>query len=139
LLDRPLVKVFVVFHRSEDKREQGLGNRFEGRPSPYPITPRERGAQREGVFFGEDDNPLYRDLLVSQCRKHARRGLVPIAHAQPPSSHSRSRPRGGARARARRGAPREIGKRRSEVVTPAKAGVQRRRHRLLENQLFSVS
>jgi len=41
--------------------------------------------------------------------------------------------------RARRGAPGEIGKRRLEVVTPAKAGVQRRRHRLLENQLFSVS
>jgi hypothetical protein len=38
-----------------------------------------------------------------------------------------------------RSAPGEIGKRRLEVVTPAKAGVQRRRHRLLENQLFSVS
>jgi len=35
--------------------------------------------------------------------------------------------------------PEEIGKRRMKVVTPAKAGVQSRRRRLLENQSFSVS
>jgi hypothetical protein len=45
----------------------------------------------------------------------------------------------GARARARTrraGRDREV---RFQLVTPAKAGVQRWRHRLLENQLFSVS
>ena len=26
---------------------------------------------RERVFFGEDDDALYRDLLASQCRKHS--------------------------------------------------------------------
>ncbi|HKN28451.1 MAG TPA: hypothetical protein VJY34_11430 [Roseiarcus sp.] len=38
----------------------------------------QRGARRERVFFGEDDDALYRDLLASQCRKHERGGLLPI-------------------------------------------------------------
>ena len=35
----------------------------------FPIMSRERGARRERVFVGEDDDALYRDLLASQCRK----------------------------------------------------------------------
>ena len=44
----------------------------------FSTTSRERAAQRERVFFGEDDDALYRDLLASQCRKHERGGLLPI-------------------------------------------------------------
>ena len=66
--------------------------------------PRERGARRERVFFGEDDYALYRDLLASQCRKHGVAVFCLLPDAQPRSSHSRPRPRGGARSRARRGA-----------------------------------
>ena len=45
----------------------------------FPLMSRERGARRGRVFFGEDDDALYRDLLASQCRKHGRGGLLPIA------------------------------------------------------------
>jgi hypothetical protein len=68
----------------------------------FAIMSRERGARRERLVFGEDDDALYRDLLASQCRKHGRRGLLPIGLTpNPRSSHSRPRPRAGARARAR--------------------------------------
>jgi hypothetical protein len=30
------------------------------------------------VFFGEDDDALYRDLLAGQWRKHGRGGPLPI-------------------------------------------------------------
>ena len=74
----------------------------------FPITSRERGTRRERVFFGEDDDALDRDLLASQCRKHGVAVFCLLPDAQPRSSHSRPRPRGGARARARRGADRNV-------------------------------
>jgi hypothetical protein len=43
----------------------------------FPITSRERGARRERVFFGEDDDALYRDLLASLPQAR-RGGLLPI-------------------------------------------------------------
>jgi len=47
------------------------------RPLAFPITSRERGARRERVFFGEDDDALYRDLLASLPQAR-RGGLLPI-------------------------------------------------------------
>ncbi len=57
------------------------------------------------MVFGEDDTALYRDLLASQCRKHGPAVFCLLPDAQPRSSHSGPRPRGGARAHARREAP----------------------------------
>ena len=100
---------------------------------------RERGARRERVFFGEDNGALCRELLASQCRK---RGVAVVCLLLTPDHvhlilvPDRAEALGRALGERRCG---EIGKRRLEVVTPAKAGVQRRRRRRLENQLFSVS
>ena len=67
---------------------------------PHHVT--QRGNRREPVFFGDDDYELYRDLLAGQCR---RQGVACWAYClltQPCLPHPRSRPRGGARAGARR-------------------------------------
>jgi hypothetical protein len=70
------------------------------------LPPAFRGARRERVFFGEDDDALYRDLLASQCRRDgAWRSFAYCLTPNPRSSHSRPRPNGGARARPRQGVP----------------------------------
>ena len=66
--------VYSIPDSSQLPRSIGRGSIWPASPdssSPaFPITSRERGARRERVFIGEDDDALYRDLLASQCRKH---------------------------------------------------------------------
>ena len=65
---------------------------------PHHVS--QRGARRERVFFGEDDDALYRDLLASQCRKHGVAVFCLSPDAQPPFisfSSPTARRRSGAR------------------------------------------